>query len=209
MDLVNEALDSIVVCDEPIGVLVSGGADSALLLYLLLSKYKSRVHIFSTSTGPRRIDIKHCIDVVRKCSELTGNYNHRQHINYTEGYAGHALFDTAYEFVEEERIRWLFTGITKNPPLDVQAQWDAKQPDIALEGRGPDEIRDPFRHSAHRKIYPWTNLDKSDIAKLYQKYGLEDELFPLTRSCVNVDIHDRHCGECWWCNERKWAFGKL
>jgi hypothetical protein len=210
MNLIKEALNSIPVVSEPVGILVSGGTDSAVLLYLLLSKYNSKIHIFSTSAGPRKeVDMKHCLDVVRTCTNITSNWNVEHHITYTEGYAGPAIFDLAHKYVEEERIRWLFTGITKNPPYDVQAKWKDKQPALALDGRDPDEIRDPFRHSEHRKIYPWTNFDKRDIAQLYQKHNLTDTLFPVTRSCVNIHTGDVHCGECWWCNEREWAFGRL
>ena len=53
-------------------------------------------------------------------------------------------------------------------------------------------------------------MDKKDIARLYEEEGILDDLFPLTRSCENDDTLDYHCGFCWWCDERKWAFnGRL
>jgi len=214
-DRIKEALDSILVCDKPVGVLVSGGADSALLLYLLLSKYKSKVHIFSLDIGKQRgVDIVHNIDVIRRCIQLTGNYNVEQHINYTGGFNLGETFALAEEYVNDGRIHYLFTGITKNPPVEVQDTWPKKLPvstqltDIR-SNREPDEYRDPFRHSEDRKIYPWTNLDKQDIAYLYREYDLIESIFPYTRSCINNDVGDVHCGECWWCGERRWGFGTL
>jgi len=44
---------------------------------------------------------------------------------------------------------------------------------------------------------------------------LLETLFPVTRSCewnehvVGEDPGMEHCGNCWWCHERKWAFGRL
>ena len=38
-----------------------------------------------------------------------------------------------------------------------------------------------------------------------------DELFPITASCVAYAKKTNHfsepCKECWWCREKKWAFG--
>jgi 7-cyano-7-deazaguanine synthase in queuosine biosynthesis len=44
---------------------------------------------------------------------------------------------------------------------------------------------------------------------LYRELAVEQELFPFTRSC-ETDAHTTgHCGHCWWCKERLWAFGYL
>ena len=48
-------------------------------------------------------------------------------------------------------------------------------------------------------------------------HGIVDELFPLTRSCESEEKGqqmldggpEEHCGKCWWCLERQWAFGRL
>jgi 7-cyano-7-deazaguanine synthase in queuosine biosynthesis len=44
---------------------------------------------------------------------------------------------------------------------------------------------------------------------IYKILNLETELFPITRSCENDDHIESHCGKCWWCQERIWAFGRL
>ena len=54
------------------------------------------------------------------------------------------------------------------------------------------------------------NMDKKDLALIYKEHNLLSTLFPITRSCVTETMNfDAHCGECWWCKERIWAFGKL
>ena len=58
-------------------------------------------------------------------------------------------------------------------------------------------------------LSPWiTNLPKKEIAKLYKILDIEN-LYSMTRSCESLTVLDAHCGECWWCKERMWAFGKL
>lgn len=56
---------------------------------------------------------------------------------------------------------------------------------------------------------PFFNMNKKDIAKMYEDEGLMDTLWPVTRSCESETMSEGHCGECWWCQERLWAFGKL
>ena len=69
--------------------------------------------------------------------------------------------------------------------------------------------------NADKAFYePFKNIDKKFIAHIYKEYGLIDTLYPLTRSCEstdpdNCDDYKGHCGNCWWCLERKWAFGIL
>ena len=57
-------------------------------------------------------------------------------------------------------------------------------------------------------------------AHVYKHCDLTDALFTHTRSCewhegfefngkLVPNPEDEHCGECWWCQERKWAFGRL
>lgn len=37
---------------------------------------------------------------------------------------------------------------------------------------------------------------------------IPQELYALTISCESLTDPDPiHCGDCWWCEERKWGFG--
>ena len=53
-------------------------------------------------------------------------------------------------------------------------------------------------------VFPFATVNKKFIAAQYKKFGLE-ELSTMTSSCV-VSSHEP-CKECWWCKERYWAFG--
>ena len=64
------------IFDKENGIVVSGGADSALLLYFLLKFSKNKIHIFTLCNYVKGTESpKHAVDVVFKCAELTQNYN--------------------------------------------------------------------------------------------------------------------------------------
>ena len=71
--------------------------------------------------------------------------------------------------------------------------------------RDPTVIRDIEVGEA--AVFPFTNMNKKEIANMYRKENLH-ELYKLTISCESRnDIGPVHCDDCWWCMERKWAFG--
>lgn len=196
----------------PLGVLVSGGADSAILLYHLLQNTDSTLHIFSIANADKMFTTaKTCIEVIGKCAELTNNFNFIQHTRYVTLQDKTNLFETAHSYIQNGTINYLYTGVTKNPPDEVVATFNI----VTTENneRNPNFIRPTKVGTSY---YPWTNIDKKDIHALYAKYNLLETLFPLTRSCEwrypmgkVKDPGTGHCGECWWCKERAWGFGKL
>ena len=190
------------IFDSVNGIVVSGGADSSILLYLLLKYSKKPLHIFTLCNDRKgTYTPKQSIDVVSKCAELTQNYNFKHHISYTVVQTRNALFAPALEYITDG---YVYTGITSNPPKDITDNFLEVTPDI---DRDPSTIRSPFEYD---KIYtPWTNLNKKQICNIYKHYNLLDSLFTLTRSCeaLKETVTQMHCGKCWWCEERKWGFG--
>lgn len=193
-----------------LGVCVSGGADSALLLYFLLRYTTSTVHIFSLASQEKWLRNTHAsINVVSKCAELTGNYNFVHHITYDAVQTKENLFVLPRQYIADDVISTMYTGVTKNPPFDVTAKFMLE----TLENleRDPTIVR-PVK--TDKWYIPWTNLDKQDLHDIYEQHKLLDILFPITRSCEWLnhawpDPGNGHCGKCWWCEERKWGFGRL
>lgn len=112
-------------------------------------------------------------------------------------------------------------GVNMAPPDEVTNQfldWDGEVM------RGPADrtgIQNEWKPE-WQMFRPIINLDKKDLAELYKKFNLQDTLFELTRSCENpsaeiTENFETHCedpklainGECWFCKERKWGFGKI
>lgn len=191
----------------PVGVLVSGGADSAMLLYLLMKYHADKIYIFTLASSLKNnVNSKHAIDVVSKCSELTSNQNFIHLVSYCHTQTTDKLFKNADEYLENGTINWLYTGITKNPPDKVLHEFQ----DYTTEdhARDPKVIRQTIYEDS-KIITPFTNIDKKDLADLYKQHNLLETVFPLTRSCESLLDLEGQCGICWWCEERKWGFGRL
>lgn len=98
-------------------------------------------------------------------------------------------------------------GMTGNPPADVMKQLGFYEQ--AERRRDISEKRD---QKANERLYrPFVNVDKKFVADIYFQNDLMHSLFPLTKSCVgkpeHTDNFTRDCGICFWCHEKKWAFG--
>lgn len=203
---------NFLIFNKPVGACVSGGADSALMLYFLLKYAENTVHVFSFASQQKKlINPKASIDVIAKCAELTNNYNFQQHIVYQEMQTRENLFLLPKQYMDLGITEYTYTGITKNPPKLVTDSF--KNPDTENDVRSPSVIRDSFEGKYYR---PWTNIDKQQLAAIYKEYNLMETLFPLTRSCeyinqeipLHINPKQQHCENCWWCEERFWGFGK-
>jgi len=224
--------------DGPVGVGVSCGADSALLLYIIMSNVKETVHIYNMMAVKRRDALEnYFFDVVKKCSELTGNTNYQIHREIVEpDESAEYYINMLTSALDKKEVDIVYLGVTKFPPKTVYKSWEYQQPDWHNEFRS-DEIEHPlfgftipvdkaesFGEECpitidgnpidelkldERAYIPWFNHNKKDIAKMYESLDLLDTLFPVTRSCEDDKHIGSHCGVCWWCEERLWAFGEL
>lgn len=189
-----------------IGIKMSGGADSSLVAYLIIDHIVRegldiRVHpiIIVEEEAPfQEIFASTVIDFVER----------RHRFSFEQKIVRHHAINCdkikTIRQVESElrgKLDLIVSGVTQLPNAN----------DFDSPG-GPDENRSGvFPTVWDEWIYtPFVNIDKKEIAKLYQQHGLIETLFPLTRSCVAATTDfSKHCGNCWWCKEREWAFGKL
>jgi len=193
-----------------IGICVSGGVDSALMLYFALKYSTSTIHIFSSANQQKWLRNMHAaLNVISKCAELTGNYNFVHHIKYEVSQTKENLFILPLQYLADNTLSTIYTGVTKNPPVDVIDTFTLENTENVE--RDPAVVR-PVKIG---NLYiPWTNLDKQDLYFIYKQHNLLDTLYPITRSCEWInhewpDPGNGHCGKCWWCEERLWGFGKL
>ncbi len=224
--------------DGPIGVGLSGGADSAVLLYILMSNVSHTIHIYNMSSSKRRQAFGRHVDaVIETCSKLTGNTNYVVHKTLVEPDESVEFYiKMLTEALDKKEIDMVYLGITKFPPKEVFLNFPCQQPEWHNDFRS-DEVEHPlfgfnipvdkaeeFGESCPltidgaptdslrldtRAYIPLFNHNKKDIAKLYRFFDIEQSLLPVTRSCENDDHITSHCGNCWWCHERIWAFGSL
>jgi hypothetical protein len=193
-----------------VGIRLSGGADSAILAYMLaVYKRDYRPHItlhpITCINNQKPYQELFAKQVLKKITELTG-VEFGEH--FVEDVNGERYREDQGDFQEKlykaRKLDSHFMGETMNPPIGVEADWE-------FLGGGRDSTRDaPGDTHTPVVIYkPLRNIDKKGVAELYKHFDVLDTLFPLTRSCElhTLDFTD-HCGRCWFCLERHWGFGR-
>jgi hypothetical protein len=150
------------------------------------------------------------LNVINQCIKLTNNINIEHHFHFCEQQNMKNLFGICRKWIKNGYIKYLYTGLTINPPDEVLNSFDIKLDELERNNRDSTIEKDLFSNQCYM---PFRNLNKQDIAELYKYYGLLDTLFPSTRSCEwypemgGSDPGLGHCGNCWWCLEREWGFG--
>jgi hypothetical protein len=214
-------------------VKMSGGADSSILMFLL-AKYKNEYNtelnfkITSTVGSTKPYQYEFANQVVKFIDKIypLGDYEHYHNESLPSGEFpdgedenGFDANKEAYSDDIENLVKSLhnkdsvqYMGITANP--------SAEQLELHNIADGRDLERDSDVAVPNNELWmgpgfykynrPFAKYDKLVVAELYDRYNLTDTLFPLTRSCEEATFDfSEHCGTCWWCKERKWAFGKL
>lgn len=180
-----------------VGVMLSGGLDSAVLLSLISkeiseNKLPINVQVFTvpkfdgsinqvdsiTSYISKRFDVK----ILPKIVVGDPTLYHR-----SQNESGIKEVLTTYKSIKQ-----LFIGINRNPP-----------PEFKLSGTYPDRVSS----SDHPNIeIPFVNLYKTHIVDLIYQFSLE-ELLNITHTCT--EQQKGRCGKCFQCSERQWAFEQL
>jgi 7-cyano-7-deazaguanine synthase in queuosine biosynthesis len=196
--------------DGNVGLSLSGGADSSLLLYILLANTKETLEVFTLASDLKgRTSAKIAANVIDKCIELTGNNKVNHHVVYVDMQNDDKLFRLPLEMLSENKISMMYTAVTANPPKDIADNF------FTPIENSEHAKRDP---AIHRPIingnwcFPFFNINKIKIAEIYESLRLTDTLFPLTRSCELEHPPSNflsHCDNCWWCKERFWGFKRL
>ena len=200
-----------------IGIWMSGGADSSMLSYLLAKKIKEenlniKIQPLSVRRGRPNNPIYagNVIDFIEE--EL--NIKMNEHIIYfpdkTDEHQREIkeFWDRDDENFKNGLFQILYSGITRNPPID-----DKTIPLNKERSRDEDADR-PLKTENGIRCYinPFFDIHKKQLAKLYSEYNLVDTLFPITYSCEGTaeltKTHTQHCEKCWWCQERFWSFGR-
>lgn len=214
---------------KKIGINLSGGADSSILFYILCDYLKkNNLTDVSVSVMTCANDLKHRWNV-RKAADVINYtidrldfnpvnmhyayYRDQQEVNYFHE-VERSLFD-------DGRVDMFVSGITANPWTEANIE-DSNGDIINLNETGLGE-----RNTGNSKEFvvnsegfayytPFVNVDKRFVAAMYNHYGVTDSLLSLTRSCEAIppgkfdpNFEHQPCGKCWWCLERKWAFGQF
>lgn len=203
---------------ETIGMWMSGGADSSMLAWCLAKFIKDnnldiKIQPLSVRRGRPNNPIYagNVIDFI----EEDLNFKFNDHIVYyppkndPHQMEIQEFMDRDEENFNTNLIQIMYSGITCNPPendTSISKNKERKRDESSVK---------PYFLEFHSGAFinPWSNINKKYLAKIYDYFNLTDKLFPLTYSCEgaaeDTNTHTQHCGKCWWCEERMWAFGRL
>jgi len=220
-------MTEIIVKDEwqRIGISLSGGADSALLAYLILKEtdadiyFTTQIRMWKTRPWQRYV----AQDVVNWFKDHFSN-----RIEHIEGFIPPEMEEPHTTYIADEygqlkpgnRIilrahnEWIahtykldawYAAVTKNPG-DVPG---------GLPERDEGVLPLQMEHMGVDILHPFVYTTKDWIIKKYVEENILD-LLNITRSCEG-EFKDLDyttytpgqtvptCGECFWCKEREWA----
>ena len=175
--------------------MVSGGLDSALMLYLLTKEIKDKNLTVDFETYTIRQDVKaslvhskRIISTIEKLNDIeiknSSFWNPEAHSDYE------IVFGVIGALNKEHS-----TGL----PLSVLFMATTSVPEeLANVPGAPYRNRKP----TFAVEQPWGDVSKDNVVKYIKENNLQI-LIENSLSCTNSK--SIHCGECWNCKERKWA----
>jgi 7-cyano-7-deazaguanine synthase in queuosine biosynthesis len=179
------------------GIMLSGGLDSAVLMYLILKENKN-INIQSFSI-PKHDGSHMFVDRILEYFKAQFNIDIPNTILVGDPNVHHAQQSTrAVEqiFKQYPTIEFVYFATNQNP----QHEFDYSP---YPEGSYPNRVK----VSPHPKILmPFIEMYKDEILKIVFDNN-QEELLQLTHSCTEQKTG--RCGQCFQCNERAWAFRQL
>lgn len=173
------------------GILLSGGLDSAILLYLII-KHEPKINIQPFTIPKKDGAILYANPLIEHFNK---KFNLKIPFTITVGnpLIYHRLQSTSAvkDMFDNYKIDRLFIGINQNPP--------------ELEHIKGAPLRDK-KSNNFRILFPFIDSYKDNILQIMYDEGQED-LIDITHTCTEKDIG--RCNVCWQCQERAWAFSKL
>lgn len=178
---------------DEIGIFVSGGIDSAVLLRLMLSQSRKRhFHIF-TIDNQRDNALEHARNCISCAQDMYSQYDNT--VSHTELPPTHPLKvdQIVLQTAVLHRAIPIYTATNHIPPVE----W------FELSGVAPWR---PWRLDQKKIRTPFLFLYKYHILSIIEEMEWYD-ILEHSHTCTEDPIG--HCGECWQCNELKWAKNQL
>lgn len=217
-----------------IAISLSGGADSALLAFLLCNLVTiQKVHVISHNrmwkTRPWQ-----SYDSKRVYDWLTSKFSNIEFVRHTNfiapdveyGNMGPGIKDEYGKMVsgDNAQIRAFSEYICHYNKIDAYYNAVTRNPrEIDLGGMTERDVErtennqhlEIMKHMDVWALHPFRFVEKSWVIGQYIRLGITD-LFDITRSCegefdnINYKSYSQGqyvpiCGTCFWCKEREWA----
>lgn len=185
---------------KKVGVMMSGGLDSAALMCIIITELRNTKRLENTEL--------HAFTVTK--TDAASYYSNRVREKIED------FFDVS--ILHHNNIENTPWGLEiGRVPFETLVRTHVRHRDVLLYGAfnkmAPDNIR-PFdatlkvKYPEHHKFYqlPFLNLHKPQLVDIYYKLGCE-EIMPYAHSCAGGPLG--YCMMCYNCQERKWAFDML
>lgn len=169
---------------DRIGIMLSGGMDSALLLYLLAKNVDNIVPFTVPKTDGAKHYVGPIVDWVNQ--RLSKQIIQPKFIGNPSAYHEN-IINLALKLIENEYDILYFAG--NSYPKDILPN-------------GPNR----FRRNNPKHCQPFFDLYKTDILQAYVEHDIMD-LLELTHTCTELEFG--RCNICWQCRERIWTFEQL
>jgi hypothetical protein len=172
---------------DKIGVFLSGGTDSALMLYYLRRETDNEIYPITVPKHDGAVNyigniihwVETKLDKKIESPIIIGNPNL---------YHAHILGDAIHKCFNHNLCDIYYVGDNTYPA------------DILPNGPSRMKVKN------QKVIYPLFDIYKTDILSTYVKLNIL-ELLEFTHSCTAQSIG--RCNNCWQCRERNWAFEQL
>jgi len=177
--------------DKHYGILLSGGLDSAILLYLLI-KVNPKINIQPFTIAKTDGAYLYADPVVEHFNQKF-NLSIPKTIVVGDPTVYHRLqsHTAVREIFDKHPVDILFVGINQNPP--------------ELNNLPGAPIRNT-KSTNPQIIFPFLDLYKHNILE-FMYADKQEDLIDITHSCTEQQIG--RCNKCWQCTERIWAFKQL
>jgi hypothetical protein len=177
-----------------IGIAMSGGADSAILLYILakLNKESGGLHQLIPFTIPRPDGGATYSPAIVKWINNKLGLNIANPLIFGDGNIDHTIVvaEAIQQLLNSCKVTIVYLGETKIPPITVDAMLPTRS-----ETNSWERVKMPF----------W-DLTKDYVLSLYYSENVED-LLNYSHSCTQEIVG--RCNVCFNCVERAWAFSSL
>lgn len=217
-----------------IAISVSGGADSALLAYLLCNIVKNQtIHVISHTRmwKTRPWQSYDSLQVFNWLSTRFPNIKFERHTCFVApdieyGNIGPIIKDEYGKMVSGDNaqqrsfaefictvhdIPVYYNAVTRNPRgIDLGGMTERN-----IEPTEDNKHLEMMQHMGRWALHPFRFVDKAWVVKQYKDNSIMD-LFHITRSCEGefegIDYTTYKagdtvpvCGKCFWCKEREWG----
>jgi hypothetical protein len=210
-----------------IGMSLSGGTDSALLFYLLC-KFVPDIEIYPWCGIDlyRPAHIFYAREIYQIICEMFPKSNINPLYEFDIDIRDPYWIEYSKKKVNIHNIPQ--NGFIKGLICSVRSK-EISQVNMhinALTGNPPYEetVKYGFYHTCEERRFsknnetklettykPFRNVDKKWISGMYKKFELMETIYLYTQSCTgfpnDTDWFTKPCKKCYWCHEKKWAFG--